>query len=93
MTGYVASDGVCRARAGGAPEDPPHPLARVSCHHVPRHFALSSPLFTVLYNDAAAPDLMRGAVGAHPDPFGDAFGVHFLNGDSLWSWFAALRSP
>lgn len=42
-----------------------------------RDFALSSPLFTVLYNVAAAPDLKRGAVGAHPEPFGDAFGVHF----------------
>jgi len=40
-------------------------------------FALSSPLFTVLYNVAAAPDLKRGAVGAHPEFFRDAFGVHF----------------
>ena len=70
-------------RVAGDPAPPPPSRAVVvrlrssNLRDFARDFALSSPLFTVLYNVAAAPDLKRGAVGAHPESFGDAFGVHF----------------
>jgi hypothetical protein len=63
---------------GGAYRPLQDPLSGAMCRipgDTAGDFALSSPLFTVLYNDAAAHGLTRGAVGAHSDPFGDAYGV------------------